>query len=88
MLEGAAVPNSRPCDYPRVLAVGSDPATTGLKPDDVITKFDMTNARSPPDVFDADSSRMGRARLEVFREGVRGVVSDITAGIRRRASLE
>ena len=53
----------------RVLAVGDDLATTGLKPDDVITKVDMTNVRSPSDVFDAASSRMGRFRLEVFREG-------------------
>jgi serine protease DegQ len=53
----------------RVLAVDTDLAATGLMPDDVITKVDMTNVRSPSDVFDAASSRMGRFRLEVFREG-------------------
>lgn len=54
----------------RVLTVGDDLSATGLKPDDVITRVDMTNVRSPSDVFDAASSRMGRFRLEVFREGV------------------
>ncbi len=54
----------------RVLSVGSGPiARCGLKPDDVITKIDMSPVRSPQDVFDTASMKVGRYRLEVDRDG-------------------
>jgi S1-C subfamily serine protease len=53
----------------RVLSVGSGPiSTTGLKPDDVITKVDNSTVRSPQDVYDSVSSKMGKYRLEVHRD--------------------
>lgn len=54
----------------RVLSVGSGPmANSGLKPDDVITKIDMAAVRTPQDLFDTASTKMGRFRLEVDRDG-------------------
>ena len=53
----------------RVLGVDGAAAKTGLEPGDVITKVDMATVRSPSDVFDAAAARMGRYRLEVFRDG-------------------
>ena len=53
----------------RVLSVDAAAARIGLKADDVVTKVDTASVRSPSDVFDAASSKMGRFRLEVFRDG-------------------
>lgn len=54
----------------RVLTVnGEILSRSGLKADDVITKIDTSNIRTPQDVFDTASSKMGRYRLEVFRDG-------------------
>lgn len=54
----------------RVLKVGSGAvANSGLRPDDVITKVDMSTVRTPQDFFDTTAAKMGRYRLEVFREG-------------------
>ena len=53
----------------RVLTVEAAAARIGLKADDVVTKVDTANVRNPSDVFDAASSKMGRFRLEVFRDG-------------------
>jgi S1-C subfamily serine protease len=53
----------------RVLTVEAAAARIGLKADDVVTKVDTANVRSPSDVFDAASSKMGRFRLEIFRDG-------------------
>jgi len=54
----------------RVLAVEGDALVrSGLKPDDVITKVDTSTVRSPKDFFDSASSKTGRYRLEVFRNG-------------------
>lgn len=53
----------------RVLSADAAAARIGLKADDVVTKVDTANVRSPSDVFDAASSKMGRFRLEVFRDG-------------------
>lgn len=54
----------------RVLSVGNgNVANSGLKVDDVITKVDMANVRSPQDFFDTATSKMGRYRLEVVRGG-------------------
>ena len=54
----------------RVLTVnGETLSRSGLKADDVITKIDTSNIRTPQDVFDTASSKMGRYRLEVFRDG-------------------
>lgn len=52
----------------RVLSVEGDLLKTGLKSDDVITKVDSSTVRSAQDVFDAAGSKMGRYRLEVFRD--------------------
>jgi serine protease DegQ len=53
----------------RVLAIDNDAVSrSGLKPDDVITKVDTSTVRTPTDVFDAATSKMGRYRLEVLRE--------------------
>jgi serine protease DegQ len=53
----------------RVLAAEGAAARTGLKADDVVTKVDMASVRNPTDVYDAASSKMGRFRLEIHREG-------------------
>ncbi len=53
----------------RVLAVEGMAARIGLKTDDVVAKVDTAIVRHPSDVFDAASSKMGRYRLEVFRDG-------------------
>ncbi|PPD26358.1 MAG: serine endoprotease DegQ [Hyphomicrobium sp.] len=54
----------------RVLNVGDGVvAASGLKVDDVITKVDMATVRTPQDFFDTTNSKMGRYRLEVFRDG-------------------
>jgi S1-C subfamily serine protease len=54
----------------RVLSPGAGlAAASGLHADDVITKVDMSTVRIPDDVFDAVSSKMGRYRLEVYRDG-------------------
>lgn len=54
----------------RVLTVGEGPISkVGLREDDVITKVDMSTVRDPQDVYDAVSSRMGKYRLEIFRDG-------------------
>lgn len=53
----------------RVLTVEAAAARIGLKADDVVTKVDTANVRGPSDVFDAALSKMGRFRLEVFRNG-------------------
>ena len=53
----------------RVLGIGTgDISKSGLKPDDVITKIDMSAIRSPQDVLDAAEMKMGRYRLEVVRD--------------------
>jgi serine protease DegQ len=53
----------------RVLTVEGAAARIGLKTDDVVTKVDTAIVRNPSDVFDAALSKMGRYRLEVFRDG-------------------
>jgi serine protease Do len=53
----------------RVLSVGDVIAKSGLQPDDVITKVDMSIVRSPQDVFDTVANKMNRYRLEVYRGG-------------------
>ena len=53
----------------RVLRVGGLSAKTGLKPDDVIVKVDMTTIRTPQDVFDAVATKTGAYRLEIDRAG-------------------
>jgi len=54
----------------RVLAVEGETLTrTGLKADDVITKVDTSTVRTPQDFFETASTKMGRYRLEVFRDG-------------------
>lgn len=54
----------------RVLAVNGEPLIrSGLKPDDVITKIDTAIIRTPQDFFDTAGTKMGRYRLEVFRNG-------------------
>ena len=53
-----------------IVAVEGDVLTrSGLRPDDVITKVDTSTIRTPTDFFDAVKSKMGRYRLEVFRDG-------------------
>ena len=54
----------------RVLAADGSVGKAGLKTDDVVTKVDMTSVRNPSDVFDAATSRMGRYRFEVWRDGL------------------
>lgn len=54
----------------RVLTASSDTLIrSGLKPDDVITKVDTSTVRTPQDFFETAATKMGRYRLEVFREG-------------------
>lgn len=54
----------------RVLGIDNAALTrSGLKPDDVITKVDTSTVRTPTDFFDAAGSKMGRYRLEVYRDG-------------------
>jgi S1-C subfamily serine protease len=54
----------------RVLAVNGEMLTkSGLKADDVITKVDMSAVRSPKDLYDTAAGKMGRYRLEVYRDG-------------------
>ena len=53
----------------RVLTAGDVIAKSGLQADDVITKVDMSIVRSPQDVFDTVGNKMGRYRLEVYRDG-------------------
>jgi len=53
----------------RVLTVEGSAARIGLKTDDVVAKVDTAIVRNPSDVFDAALSKMGRYRLEVFRDG-------------------
>jgi serine protease DegQ len=54
----------------RVLVTDGEPLIrSGLRPDDVITKVDTSTVRTPKDFYDAAASKMGRYRLEVFRDG-------------------
>ena len=70
---GALLPGFEPfgrLQGARVLSVGTGSvAKSGLKADDVVTKIDTTNIRSPSDFFETASSKMGRYRLEVSRGG-------------------
>lgn len=53
----------------RVLKVADPVASTGLAPDDVITKVDNATVRTPDDVFEAAAAKMSRYRLEIVRDG-------------------
>jgi len=54
----------------RVLGVSGDMLTkSGLKADDVITKVDMSTVRSAKDFYETAGAKMGRYRLEVYRDG-------------------
>jgi S1-C subfamily serine protease len=70
---GAMLPGFKPFGLvqgARVLKVDSDVLSrSGLKADDVITKIDTSSVRTPADFFEAAGAKMGRYRLEVFRDG-------------------
>jgi len=56
----------------RVLSIGTGRiSASGLAVDDVIVRVDMTSVRTPEDVFEAIGTRMGRFRIEAWRDGQR-----------------
>lgn len=69
---GAMLPGFKPfgtVQGARILSVDGDMTKTGIQPDDVITKVDNSTVRAPQDVFDWVETKVGRYRLEIYRDG-------------------